>query len=208
MVTFRQTLFTMTTFKTFLLLFTCLLATIPLSAQDGANARPMEEIGLRLTNLQDFNLIYKKELDNGNFISESVAICRYFEEIEPSPPLFGNSPESMAQVEMWNRRAENNFMMNVAMAFRNITGFFKDREKISAEWGGICAEVAADVVPAFDAQLADNEFLAGDAFSIADITFVVAYDFAESVKVEVPRDLPNIKRWYEAVSARPSFKAR
>lgn len=155
-----------------------------------------------------FGRIPVLELDNGNFISESVAICRYFEEIEPAPPLFGNSPESMAQVEMWNRRAENNFMMNVAMAFRNITGFFKDREKISAEWGHICAEVAADVIPAFDAQLADNEFLAGDTFSIADITFVVAYDFAQSVKVEVPRDLPNIQRWYETVSARPSFKAR
>lgn len=148
------------------------------------------------------------ELDNGTFISESVAICRYFEELEPSPPLFGNSPETMAQVEMWNRRAENNFMMNVAMAFRNITGFFKDREKISAEWGHISAETAAGVIPVFDAQLADNEFLAGDQFSIADITFVVAYDFARAVKVAVPEDTPNISRWYEAVSARPSFKAQ
>lgn len=147
-------------------------------------------------------------LDDGTCIGESVAICRYLEALHPEPNLFGSEPVEVALVEMWQRRAELNFMMNVAMAFRNITGFFKDREKISAEWGGICAEVAADVVPAFDAQLADNEFLAGDMFSIADITFVVAYDFAESVKVEVPRDLPNIKRWYEAVSARPSFRAR
>ncbi len=67
MVTFRQTLFTMTTSNTLFLLFACLLTAIPLSAQEGANAQPTEEIGLRLTNLQDFNLIYKKELKNGNF---------------------------------------------------------------------------------------------------------------------------------------------
>lgn len=148
------------------------------------------------------------ELDNGHYLSESVAICRYLEELHPAPPLFGNTPESMARVEMWNRRAENNFMMNVAMAFRNITGFFKDREKISAEWGHICAEAAANVVPVFDAQLADSEFLAGDEFSIADITFVVALDFARSVKIEVPADMPNIARWYQTVSARPSFTAQ
>lgn len=148
------------------------------------------------------------ELDDGSYLSESVAICRYLEALYPSPPLFGNAPESMAHVEMWNRRAELNFLMNVAMAFRNITGFFEDREKISKEWGEISAEAAARALPVFDAQLANNEFLAGDRFSIADITLVVALDFARNAKIDLPTELPNIQRWYDQISARPSFKAR
>ncbi|MEM1231535.1 MAG: glutathione S-transferase family protein [Pseudomonadota bacterium] len=147
------------------------------------------------------------ELDNGRFIAESVAICRYLEELHPSPRLFGNTPESKATIEMWNRRAENNFMMSVAMAFRNISGIFKDREEISAEWGAISARVAADLVPVFDEQLSRNEFLAGDEFSIADITFLVAYEFAGRVQVEVP-ELPNIDRWLADMKTRSSYSAR
>ena len=172
----------------------------------GVDIRAGENLQPEFLAKNPFGRIPVLELDNGNFISESVAICRYLEEIEPSPPLFGNSPESMAQVEMWNRRAENNFMMNVAMAFRNITGFFKDREKISVEWGQICAEVAAAAVPAFDAQLADNEFLAGDSFSIADITMGCALDFAKMVKLQLPLDLPGVSRYHQALQARPRFQ--
>jgi glutathione S-transferase len=147
------------------------------------------------------------ELDDGTYLSESVAICRYLEGLHPQPPLFGDSAQSAAVIEMWNRRAEINFLMSVAMAFRNISGFFKDREKISAEWGAISQEVAADVLPVFDAQLAETEFLAGDQLSVADITLCVAYDFANAVKVAIPNDLPNINRWHGMLSERPSFSA-
>lgn len=147
------------------------------------------------------------ELDSGRYIAESVAICRYLEELHPSPRLFGNTPESKATIEMWNRRGENNFMMSVAMAFRNISGVFQDREEISKEWGEISARVAAETTPVFDAQLASNEFLAGDEFSIADITFLVAYEFAGRVKVEVP-ELPNIARWHADMKSRKSYSAR
>ena len=68
------------------------------------------------------------ELDDGTCIGESVAICRYLEALNPEPNLFGTQPIEIAQIEMWQRRSELNFMMNVANAFRNITGFFKDRE--------------------------------------------------------------------------------
>lgn len=147
------------------------------------------------------------ELDSGDFLAESVAICRYLEELHPSPRLFGNSPESKAMIEMWNRRAEINFLMSVAMAFRNLSGVFKDREEVCPEWGGISARVAADLAPVFDQQLGRSQFLAGDDFSIADITFVVAWDFAKRVKVEVP-ELPNIARWHAEVAERESYSAR
>ena len=147
------------------------------------------------------------ELDDGTFLSESVAICRYLEGLHPEPNLFGNDPLEAASVEMWQRRAEMNFMAEVAGAFRNITGFFKDRETCVAEWGQVCAEKAPKALEFFDAHLADNQFLVGDKFSIADITLGLAIDFAGMVKVvEIP-DLANLSRWKAEIDARESFSA-
>ena len=147
------------------------------------------------------------ELDDGTFISESVAITRYLDSLGEGPSLFGDSPLAQAQVEMWHRRAELNFLMEVAGAFRNITGFFKDRETCVEAWGVVCAEKAPRALHMFDNQLAATEFLVGDQFTIADITLGVALDFARSVKVVELPDLPNIKRWQAALNARPSFSA-
>lgn len=147
------------------------------------------------------------ELADGTCIGESVAICRYMESLQPESSLFGVTGVEAAKVEMWQRRAEINFFLEVAGAFRNITGFFKDRETCVAEWGQVCAERAPKMLSMFDAQLAQTPYLAGDNFSIADITLAVALDFARMVKVvEVP-DLPGIGRWYAEVSARSSFSA-
>ncbi len=147
------------------------------------------------------------ELDDGTFIGESVAICRYLEGLHPEPNLFGEGPLESALVDMWQRRVELNFMAEVAGAFRNITGFFKDRETCVAEWGQVCAEKAPKALAMFDAQLADNTYLAGDKFSIADITLVIALDFAKMVKVVDLPELDNINRWYAEVNQRPSFQA-
>lgn len=146
------------------------------------------------------------ELDDGTFLAESVAICRYLEGLHPQPSLFGTTPLEMAVIEMWNRRAEINFMLAAAAAFRNLTGFFKDREKISAEWGTISQENAADALGRFDAALEKSEFLAGDRFSIADITMGCALDFAKMVKLDLPFDLPNVSRYHAQLKARPSFQ--
>ncbi len=148
------------------------------------------------------------ELDDGTCIGESVAICRYFEALHPEPNLFGVEPVEIALVEMWQRRAELNFMMNVAMAFRNITGFFKDRETPVKEFGVVSAEVARSFVPMFDEQLGKSQFLAGDRFSIADITFAIAWSFSEQIKVVELPEAANVQRWLAEVSARPSFSAK
>mgnify|MGYP001181905644 FL=1 len=147
------------------------------------------------------------ELEDGTFIGESVAICRYLESLRPESPLFGESGIEAAKVEMWQRRAELNFLLEVAGAFRNITGFFKDRETCVAEWGQVCAERAPKMLSMFDEQLSQTAYLAGDTFSIADITLAVALDFARMVKVVALPELPNIERWYGQVSARSSFGA-
>ena len=157
--------------------------------------------------LNPFGRVPVLELDDGTCLAESVAICRYFEGLHPEPCLFGSEALEQATIEMWNRRAELNFMMPAAQAFRNLTGFFKDRETVSAEWGAIALETAGDGLARFDKALADRQYLAGDAFSIADISFGVALGFAQQIKLELPFELPNIVRYLEQINARPSFSA-
>ena len=147
------------------------------------------------------------ELDDGSFISESMAICRYLEAIQPEPNLFGVSPIEIANVEMWQRRVELNLFSEIAGAFRNITGFFKDRETCVEEWGQVCAEKAPKALSMFDDQLSINEYLAGERFTVADITLAITLDFAEMVKVAPLPTLDNISRWREGVVARASFAA-
>ena len=147
------------------------------------------------------------ELDDGSFISESMAICRYLEAIQPEPNLFGVSAIEIANVEMWQRRVELNLFSEIAGAFRNITGFFKDRETCVEEWGRVCAEKAPKALSMFDYQLSKNEYLAGERFTVADITLAITLDFAEMVKVAPLPTLDNISRWREGVVARASLAA-
>ncbi|MGH0030847.1 MAG: glutathione S-transferase family protein [Myxococcota bacterium] len=149
------------------------------------------------------------ELDDGSFLAESVAICRYLEGLHPEPCLFGKGALEQARIEMWNRRAELNFAMPAASAFRNISGFFKDRETCVPEWGRVCAEEAKSKLGVFEEQLGRSRFLAGDEFSIADISMGVFYGFANVVEKMAGVDLelarPNLQRWNEELSKRPSF---
>ena len=147
------------------------------------------------------------ELDDGTFISESMAICRYLEAIQPEPNLFGSTAIEVANVEMWQRRVELNLFLEIAGAFRNITGFFKDRETCVEEWGQVCAEKAPKALAMFDDQLSNSEYLAGDRFTAADITLAITLDFSEMVKVAPLPSLDNITRWRETVTARPSLVA-
>ena len=145
------------------------------------------------------------ELDDGSYISESIAICRYLEAIEPEPNLFGLDAIEIANVEMWQRRVELNLFLEIAGAFRNITGFFKDRETCVEEWGKVCAEKAPKALTMFDDQLSDNQYLAGDRFTVADITLAITLDFAEMVKVAPLPTLDNITQWRANVTARASL---
>ncbi len=144
------------------------------------------------------------ELDDGTALAESVAISRYLESLQPDPVLFGTTGIERANIDMWNRRVDLNLLIPVAQAFRNLTGFFKDREEISKEWGEISARVAQKAVPIFDRQLAGTEYIAGDTFSVADISLLCTLDFAKATRQELPFDLPNLARWQKLVSERPS----
>jgi len=145
------------------------------------------------------------ELDDGSYLSESQAICLYLEGLHPSPNLFGESPRERAMIEMWSRRVELNLLIPVAQAFRNITGFFKDREKCVPEWGEVSAEVARDAAGVFDGHLAENQYLIGSRYCIADMTLAILVGFAKNVGQDF-FDLKHIARHHAEVTARPSFK--
>jgi len=147
-------------------------------------------------------------LDDGTAISESVAICRYFEELHPEPPLMGTDARDKAIVEMWNRRMEHHFLAAVAAAFRHTHPAMKEWEVPQiAEWGEINRPKAIAFLEMLDKELAGREFIAGDRYTIADITGMIGMDFMKPARIERPEHLTNVMRWYQAVSARPSAKA-
>lgn len=147
-------------------------------------------------------------LDDGTVITESIAICRYFEALRPEPALFGRGATEIAQVEMWNRRCEINFFANVAAVFRHLHPAMKEYEvpQVPA-YAEAMRPKAIWFLELLDKELAGREFIAGDRFSIADITMLVAVDFMKPSRVVMPDTLTNVKRWHAAVAARPSAKA-
>ncbi|BCH24601.1 glutathione S-transferase [Mesorhizobium sp. L-8-3] len=148
------------------------------------------------------------ELDDGTIITESIAICRYFEELHPEPALFGRGALGKAKVEMWQRRMELNLMMAVAQAFRHIHPAMKEWEKPQIpEWGEANKPKALEFLRLLDDELASREFVAGDDYSVADITGMIAVDFMKPARIQVPDELANVVRWYRAVGARPSATA-
>lgn len=148
------------------------------------------------------------ELDDGTVITESVAICRYFEEMQPQPPLFGAGALGRARVEEWQRRMELNLLMPVAQAFRHTHPAMAGWEVPQiAEWGEANRPKALDFLSLLDRELASREFAAGDAYSIADITGMIAVDFMKPARIAVPEELAHVRRWYAALRARPSADA-
>jgi glutathione S-transferase len=147
------------------------------------------------------------ELDDGTHVAESVAICRYFEETQPQPPLMGTDAKDRAVVEMWNRRMELEIFGTIAQTFRNTHAFFKGRIPQVAEWGEVCRKAAESRLAWLDKELADRPFIAGERYTIADITAQVGIDFGRVSNIRIQPEQKNLSRWHEAVSARPSAKA-
>lgn len=146
--------------------------------------------------------------DDGATLSESVAICRYFEEMQPEPALFGRGARQKAEVEMWSRRIELGLFHMVAHCFRHTHPAMAVMEQPQiAAWGEVNRGRVGEVLALIDGQLAGRDHVAGPEFSIADITLLVAVDFMKPAKIERPSGLSNLERWHKEVSARPSATA-
>ena len=147
------------------------------------------------------------ELDDGTCISESVSICRYFEELQASPPLFGTGAKDRAIVDMWNRRMEFAVLQPIADAFRQRHEFFKGRIRQVPEYADVQRLNAEDGLKWLDEELAKRRFVAGDNFTIADITAMVAIDFGRVSKIAIKPDQRSLAGWHAEVSSRASAKA-
>lgn len=177
---------------------------------------PTEELDLMkgelqsesFTKLNALQRVPVLQLDDGTAICESMAICRYFEELHPEPPLFGTGALGKAMVEMWQRRMELGLMSAVTSAFRHLHPAMAEREVPQvAAWGEANKPRALEMLRILDEQLAGNRFVAGDAYSVADITALVTVDFMKPARVQRPEGLANLERWHKEVASRPSAKA-
>lgn len=147
-------------------------------------------------------------LDDGTVIAESIAICRYFEVLQPEPPLFGRGALDSALVEMWNRRAELHLLFPVASVFQHLHPAMKAMVNPQvAEWAEANKPRVFEFLQFLDGELKNRPYLAGSEYSVADITALVAVDFMRVSKLSVPEDLANVRRWHGAVSGRPSAAA-
>ena len=178
---------------------------VPLVRVDMGN---LEHRGETITRLNPLQRLPVLELEDGTVITESVAICRYFEALYPEPALFGQGALGTARVEMWQRRVELGLFMSVAAAFRHLHPAMKTWEvpQIS-EWGEANKTKALKFLSFLDGELAGRPFIAGDDFTIADITGLVAVQFMKPARIELPPDLDHVRRWYDEVAARPSASA-
>ena len=147
------------------------------------------------------------ELDDGTFLAESKAICRYFEEPHPKPPLLGSNTQERALIEMWDRRMESELMGNITGAFRHLHPYWDGRIEQIPAYGDICKKNADDRMAWLDGELADRDYIAGDRFTLADITAICAFGIGRVAKIRIPEKLKNLTEWNERMSARDSVIA-
>ncbi len=148
------------------------------------------------------------ELDDGKALAESIAICRYLEAQFPAPPLFGTSAHGQAWIEMWNRRMELLVMNTVANVGLHTLPFFATRVHQVPQFAEAQKETLTERWTWLNEEIADaRPFIAGDAFSVADITGMTALKICDIVELPVPGHLAHVKKWESAVRARPSWNA-
>ncbi|SUS03279.1 Glutathione S-transferase [uncultured Defluviicoccus sp.] len=147
------------------------------------------------------------ELDDGAFISESIAICRYLEELHPAPNLFGSTPTERAIVEMWNRRMDLELVQPMSEQFVHLSSFFAGRVEQIAKVGAHARQHAMRTLQWLDAELAQRPYIASSRYTVADISAQCAMVLGKNTGVPLPEDLPNLGRWWADVSSRPTARA-
>ncbi|WP_421935303.1 glutathione S-transferase family protein [Phenylobacterium sp.] len=147
------------------------------------------------------------ELDDGTCISETVAICRYFDEVQPDPPLFGRTAVEKASVDMWIRRVEFQVMSPVGMYWRHAHPFTARLLTQFKDFGESNKALYAGAQKWLNAELTDKPFVAGETYTMADICLLSTVDFATWIGLPMEAEFANLKAWHDRVTARPSASA-
>src|SRR3989442_11753387 len=140
-------------------------------------------------------------LDDGTVITESMAICRYFEGLRPEPPLFGRGGREEALVEMWNRRIELNLYEAVSAVFRHLHPAMREMENQVAEWGEANKLRVVEFLALLDRELQDRLYVAGDHYTVADITGLVAADFLQPAQLDMAPELRHVPRPHTRIAS-------
>ncbi len=146
-------------------------------------------------------------LDDGTVITESVAVCRYLEALNPEPPLFGQDAKGQALVEMWIRRVELEIMRPLADIVQNTLPFFAERMTQLPDYAALQRKTALEKFAWLDKEIAGRPYLTGETFTMADIVGMSALSVAGFVEAEPGTDLKNVQAWKDRVSSRPSYQA-
>ena len=147
------------------------------------------------------------ELDDGSYITESIAICRYLEALNPEPNLFGSDPSEIANIEMWQRRLELLLMIPIASVFRHGHPAMAHLEDQVPEWSEANKPKVVKFLRWLDIQIAGKEFMCADRYTVADITAFICFEFAKWPKIIIPDDCENLNKYYKRLLDRPSAKA-
>jgi glutathione S-transferase len=171
-----------------------------------------EHLSARFNAINPYRTVPVLELDDGTRLLDSNSISLFLDETFPEPNLTGRNPKERAVVAMWQREMDINGFMAVAECFRNSSKGLKGRALTGAvDYDQIpeLAERGRKRVKLFlanlDDGLAQRKYVAGDRFTVADITAFVAIDFARAIKETIPPDALNLGRWYASVSSRSSI---
>jgi len=148
------------------------------------------------------------ELDDGSYLSESVAICRYLEGLQPEPNLLGRDLSEQVEIERWNRRIELELFAPIARTIQNTNPIFQRRFKQFSEYGEAQRAVVYQRLERMDHELDGHKFIASDRFTIADITALVAIDIGDRfAEIQIAPSLTHLTRWHATMSNRASAKA-
>jgi glutathione S-transferase len=147
------------------------------------------------------------ELDDGTYLSESLAIIEYLEEQHPNPPMIGTTPLERARVRETERICELGVLGSVATIFQNTSPFFAGRLKQSAEAADNARARLGNALRVLDQRLATRPFVAGERPTIADCTLLAALEFAAFGQISIDPACTHVQRWFQAMKARPSAAA-
>ncbi|HEY6520701.1 MAG TPA: glutathione S-transferase [Roseiarcus sp.] len=168
----------------------------------------LEHKTAEFSGLNPFETIPVLELDDGTRIAETIAISRYIEAIRPEPNLFGLTALEQAMIEMWQRQLEWRLFFPIAQVVRHSHPKMAEMERPQIpDWAAANRPRVLKAMSIVDEILRHRPFIAGERFTVADITGLVALDFAKSARIAIPPELVHLNRWHGALKTRPSATA-